>query len=157
MSGFNKKPTLKSPRFANPDACQPNGEGVEVRSYFNFNVNKAIDGNRGLDGTDNAAHPESGAFEARLFVELEESIVDYVMVWPRKLDFTTYYYYEGMKIYAGSVSCPSEQVYNTAVITNVLTPNNQALIFSCPSGTEASIIQLTPGNAHNTYRVGILK
>ena len=81
-----------------------------------------------------------------MFVDLEQSIVDYVVVWPRFNDVNGYGYYESMEVYADSVLCPSEQIYNPDKIANVLKPKNQAMVFTCPKGTSASTIQLKNGD-----------
>ena len=138
---------LSKPRFAIPDEDQPNGEGSLVRSWPGYDVAFAIDGNKGHDGTDNAAHPERNASNASFFVDLvKASSVAYVKVWPRILDLEYEKgYYEGMRLYAGSTLCASKEIYSKAYVINTLIPNQEPLLFICPQGTLAAMIQLTRG------------
>ena len=144
----SKLVSLSNPRFAIPDESQPNGQGILVGSYPGHDVSLAIDGNKGRDGTDHAAHPQSDAPTASFFVDLVgPSSVAYVKVWPRVLDLGwADGYYEGMRVYAGSNLCTSKEVYSLTYLISTLIPNQDPMIFVCPQGTLASTIQLTKGN-----------
>ena len=148
--GYLKPVLLSNPRFAIPDEDQPNGEGRSVGSYPGYDVSLAIDGNRGRDGTDHAAHPEESAPTASFYVDLvEASSVALVKVWPRMVDLhLADRYYEGMRLYAGSNLCPSKEIYSLTYIISTLIPNQDPMIFVCPQGTFASTIQLTRGNSY---------
>ena len=47
--------------------------------------------------------------------------------------------------HADFVLCPSDEVYDQKKVANILIPNRQPMIYTCPTNTSASIIQLTRG------------
>ena len=141
--------TLRNARFAYYDASQPNGEGHPDNSRPGYDASKAIDGDLGRTGGDHAAH--SGANAANFFADFDLTVVAYVHLWPRKLRGIHDHYYEGMRLYAGSVLCPPDQQYTKDYVQNTMKPNAQPMIFTCPPQTTASIIRLTPGTINGGY------
>ena len=82
---FSRFAVLTNPRFAYPDTSQPNGQGSTVGSWPGFDASKAIDGDLDQNGADQVAIAK--VHTASFFVDLiEQSIINYVEVWPRMLD-----------------------------------------------------------------------
>ena len=134
----NAKPkiALTNPRFAYYDA---NGEGASVAAWTGHDVSKAIDGNYGLGGDDNVAH--SSDKPAHFFVDLvNPTVVNYVTIFPR----ARHQYYENMEVYADSVLCTANQSQARTNVVNNIIRYEQAMVFTCPSGTSASTIRVTP-------------
>lgn len=153
--------TLTNARFASSD-------GTVIESHPLYPVNLAIDGNRGLDGSDHAAHPviPEGRTVANFYVDLvEEPVVLYVYIWPRVqerdggYDLTIGdYYYLGMKVYIGSVECPPDTVYNATYVRNTIIREFEPLVFTCPPGTKANnIVVLRDEETPGAYREGYVQ
>ena len=143
--------TLRNARFANYDVSQPNGVGSIVNPWPGMDASLAIDGDLGKTGGDHTAHPKGGANSANFFVDFDSSNVAYVHIWPRMLNGYHDGYYEAMKLYAGSVECPADQQYTQSYVENTIKPNAEPMIFTCPSGTTASIIRLTRGTVTSGF------
>ena len=142
-----EKAILTNPRWATADDSQPNGEGAPVGPWVGFDNSNAIDGVYDFDGADHGAHP---AGRATFFVDLiESSLIHTVKVWPRLAGGGKFY--EGMEVYAGSVLCNSKEPYTTDYVDTTIIPNQEPMIFLCPSGTSASTLKVTPGTVNDGW------
>ena len=139
---------LTNPRWATADDSQPNGEGAAVEPMLGFDhISAAIDGVYDSDG---AIHGTAPSAHATFFVDLVESkTVSTVKVWP--ILAGSGYSYAGMEVYADSVLCNSEAVYTIDYVDTTIIPNQEPMIFLCPSGTFASTIKVTPGTANDGW------
>ena len=145
---------LTNARFASYDASRPHGEGNSVQCPPGQEASKGIDGDLGLGNDyDHTVHPLYPT--AQFFVDLvQPAVLDYVTLWVRTYHVTNsvnWDGYYGIQLYAGSTSCTPIHAYTKAYIESNLAPNEDPMIFSCPPGTFASTLRLTPGSAAGHY------